>query len=277
VRVAELAHQVYGPRDGPAVLLVHGFPFDRRMWRFQVNTLATAGLRVIAPDLRGFGSSDGPSPTTMEGHAKDLLSLLDRMRVPKVTLVGFSMGGYVALALAAAAPDRIEGLVLIDTRANADSPEARSKRDATILDVQAHGPRGLVSKQIEAQLTESTRKSHRLLTEEVRELMLKQPKSSVLAAIQAMRDRPDRMALLPTLNVPALIVVGFHDRVTPVDAAQAMKDALPQAELHVIDGAAHLTPMERPHDLNQALLDWFGTKRASSLRSEPVSRPENLG
>lgn len=257
--MADLAHQVYGPREGPAVLLVHGFPFDRRMWRFQANALASAGLRVIAPDLAGFGQSDGASHTTMDAHARDLVALLDRLRVPKATVCGFSMGGYVALAFAAAAPDRLEGLVLIDTRAGADTPEGKAKREAVMADVQAHGTRGLVAKQIETQLTEATRKAQRLLVEEVRDLMLRQPKASVLAALQAMRDRPDRLALLRQLKVPALVVVGAEDKVTPPEAAKEMAGALLNAEMQVIEGAAHLTPMERPHEVNQAIIDWFAS------------------
>ena len=255
----ELAHQVYGPKDGPALLLVHGFPFDRRMWRMQANALASAGLRVIAPDLAGFGQSEVPGHLSMDGHARDLLQLLDRLRVAKVTVAGFSMGGYVALALAAAAPERLDGLILVDSRANADSEEARAKRDTLIDEVTAHGTRGLVAKQVEGQLTEATRKTQRLLVEEVRDLMHKQPKAAVIAALHAMRDRPDRRDLLRQLKVPALILVGSEDKVTPVEAAKEMAGLLVNAELQVIDGAAHLSPMERPHDVNQAIIDWFGS------------------
>ncbi len=256
--VPELAHQVYGPKEGPAVLLIHGFPFDRRMWRFQANALATAGLRVIAPDLAGFGQSEVPGHLNVDGHARDLLQLLDRLHVGKFTVCGFSMGGYVALAVAAAAPERLDGLVLIDSRANADSDEAKAKRDSLIDEVTAQGTRGLVAKQLESQLTEATRKGQRLLAEEVRELMLRQSKPAVLAALSAMRDRPDRRDFLKTLKVPALILVGSEDKVTPVEAAKEMAGLLVNSELQVIEGAAHLSPMERPHDVNQALVDWFG-------------------
>lgn len=254
----ELAHQVYGPRDGPAVLLVHGFPFDRAMWRFQANTLATTGLRVIVPDLAGFGRSEGMQDS-VDGFARDLVALLDRLHVQKCTVVGFSMGGYVALAFAAIAAARLEGLVLIDTRAGADSKEGRAKREGVIADVEKHGVRGLAMKQVESQLTETTRTTQRLLVDEVRMMMLRQPKAAVVGALKAMRDRPDRMELLPSIKVPVLILVGSEDKVTPLDAAKAMADALPNAELHVIEGAAHLSPMEKPHDVNQALTDWFAS------------------
>lgn len=256
--MSELAHQVFGPRDGPTLVLVHGFPFDRRMWRLQVGPLSQAGLRVVTLDLPGFGQSEG-SATTMEGHARAVLALLDRLRIAKATVAGFSMGGYVALALAALAPERLSGLILIDTRANADSADARTKRDAAMAEVQAHGVRPLAQRQIPSQFTAATRARHRLLVEEVRDLMLHQSKPAVLAGLQAMRDRPDRLASLAALQVPVLVLVGAEDGVTPLDAAQAMAQANARATLQVIAAAAHLSPMEQPEAVNQAILAWMAT------------------
>jgi pimeloyl-ACP methyl ester carboxylesterase len=222
--VAELAHSVHGPRDGPAVLLVHGFPFDGRMWRFQIGPLTAAGYRVVVPDLAGFGRSEGSSFATMEEAALDLLALLDRLHVEHAVAVGFSMGGYVALALAGLAPRRLSGLALVDTRAEADSPEAKAKRDQTVAQVQANGPRTLAMAMLANQLSEATRRDRRLLAEEVRGMMLRQPKAAVVAALQAMRDRPDRRDLLRGLQVPCLVVVGEKDPVTPPAAAHVMAD-----------------------------------------------------
>lgn len=247
---------MHGPRDGPAVLLVHGFPFDRAMWRFQVGPLTAAGYRVVLPDLAGFGQTEGASATTEEA-ALDLLQLLARLRIPQAVVVGFSMGGYVALALAALSPKTLSGLVLIDTRAEADSPEGKAKRDATIASVREHGTRNLAMAMVANQLTEATRNSERLLAQEVRALMLKQSKAGVLGALAAMRDRPDRRDVLKGLKVPALAVVGDKDTVTPPAAAQVIAD-LARCEVKVIAGAAHLSPMERPDDVNEALLEWLG-------------------
>lgn len=256
--MSELAHQVLGPRDGPAVVLVHGFPFDRRMWRFQASSLANAGLRVIIPDLAGFGQSEVPSPPTVEGHAQDIAQLLDRLHVEKATVVGFSMGGYVALAFADLFANRLTGLVLIDTRAEGDTPEAKGRRDAIIVEVLGHGVRGLAVRQIETQFTPATRQTKRLLVEEVRDMMFQQPKEAVTAALQAMRDRPDRRDVLRNLQVPCLVLVGEQDTVTPPAAAQVMAD-LSRAELVAIPGAAHLSPMEQPQAVNKALIDWFAS------------------
>ncbi|HJQ93936.1 MAG TPA: alpha/beta hydrolase [Candidatus Thermoplasmatota archaeon] len=260
--MADQSYAVHGPRDGPALLLIHGFPFDRAMWRFQVAPLTAAGYRVVVAELPGFGRTEEVgSPVkpleSVDAMAADLLRLLDRLRIAKAVPVGFSMGGYVALALAAQAKDRLAGLVLVDTRAEADSEEARKKRDATIADVQEHGTRSLAMAMIAGQLTEATRSTERLLTEEVRAMMLRQPKAAVAAGLKAMRDRPDRRDLLPSLACPVLILVGDQDKVTPLDSAKTMLGASRKGELKVIEGAAHLSPMERPDDVNEALLDWL--------------------
>lgn len=260
--MADLSYAVHGPRDGPAVLLIHGFPFDRAMWRFQIPALTSAGYRVVVPDLPGFGHSEDPGRkevalASVEAIAAELVRLLDRLRIAKCVVSGFSMGGYVALAVAAQVPTRLSGLVLIDTRAEADSTEGKAKRDATIAQVQKEGPRGLAMSLLAGQLTEATRKDERLLVEEVRTMMLRQPKASYVAALTAMRDRPDRHALLLTLSCPALVLVGDQDKVTPVESAKAMASALKDAELHVIAGAAHLSPMEQPDQVNEHLVAWL--------------------
>ncbi|HUR24752.1 MAG TPA: alpha/beta hydrolase [Candidatus Thermoplasmatota archaeon] len=260
--MADLSYAVHGPRDGPALLLIHGFPFDRAMWRFQVGPLTAAGYRVVVAELPGFGRTEEVgSPVqpldSVDAMATELLRLLDRLRISKAVPVGFSMGGYVALALAAQAKDRLAGLVLIDTRAEADSDEGRKKRDATIADVQKHGTRALAMAMLANQLTEPTRTGERLLAEEVRAMMLRQPKATVAGALKAMRDRPDRRDLLPTLSCPVLVVVGDQDKVTPLDCAKTMLGASRAGELVVVEGAAHLSPMERPDDVNEALIEWL--------------------
>lgn len=251
-------HQVFGPRDGPAIVLVHGFPFDRRMWRMQVGPLTQAGLRVVTVDLPGFGQNESPSGD-VDVHARVVLELLDHLRIPKATVAGFSMGGYVALAMAALAPHRLSGLILLDTRANADDEAGRTKRDGAIADVEAHGTRGLALRQIDTQFTAATRTQHRILVEEVRDLMLAQDKRAVVAGLQMMRNRPDRLQVLAQLDVPVLILVGSDDKVTPLDAAQAMASAAKDATLTVIDGAAHLSPMEQAAQVNRSIIDWMAS------------------
>jgi pimeloyl-ACP methyl ester carboxylesterase len=255
--MADLAHAVHGPRDGPAVLLIHGYPYDRAMWRFLVGPLTANGYRVLLPDLPGFGQSDPQPGMSMDSMADDVARLLDRLKVAKVAVVGFSMGGYVALAFAARHAQRLLGLALLDSKADADSPEGKQKREATLKEVAEHGVRAVVPGLIAAQLTEATRVSQLLLVEEVRAMMLRQSKAGVLAAVAAMRDRPDRTALMPSLAVPVLALVGEADKVTPPANATAMADAAKDGRFIAIAGAAHLTPMEQPRAVTDAVLDWL--------------------
>ncbi|MHB1260853.1 MAG: alpha/beta fold hydrolase [Thermoplasmatota archaeon] len=261
--MADLSYAVHGPRDGPALLLIHGFPFDRAMWRFQVGPLTAAGYRVVVAELPGFGRSEEVGGKvvpleSMDAMAAELVRIMDRLRIDRFVPMGFSMGGYVALAVAAKVPARLAGLILVDTRAEADSEEARKKRDATADQVQAHGTRQLAMAMMANQLTEATRTSERLLAEEVRAMMLRQPKAAVVAGLKAMRDRPDRRDLLKGLECPVLILVGEKDPITPPAAANVMADLARKSDLVTIPGAAHLTPMERPDEVNEAVLDWLG-------------------
>lgn len=255
--MADLAHAVHGPRDGPVVVLLHGFPFDRAMWRFQLGALTGNGYRVVLPDLPGAGQTDVDAAATVDSMADDVERLLVRLKIGKATVVGFSMGGYVALAFAVRHASKLAGLVLIDTRSGADTAEAKAKRDATITDVQAHGVRGLATGMLPKQLTETTRTQQRLLVDEVRAMMLRQPKAGVAAALGALRDRPDRTDALLGITAPSLVLVGEHDPITPPSDAQAMASALPKSTHKVIPGAAHLTPMEQPRLVTEALLDWL--------------------
>jgi len=263
--MADLWCAVNGPRDGRPVVLLHGFPFDHAMWRLQVGPLTAAGYRVVAPDLTGFGKSDGAVAASMDAYAADVQAALARLRIGRFVLAGFSMGGYVALALAARMADRLDGFVMIDSKAEADSEEGRKKRDAHIAQVQAHGIRALHVALLESQLTPETRQRERLLADEVRAMMLRQPKAAVVGALQAMRDRPDRMDVVRALPCPLLALAGSEDKVTPMAAAQAMAAAAKDGEAHAIAGAAHLSPMEQPDDANARLLDWLSRKAPAQV------------
>ncbi len=257
-----LSHAVLGPRDGPTVVLLHGFPLDRLMWRMQLGPLTGAGYRVVAIDLPGFGHGGAPlagdePEESIDAMALRVQTLLGHLRIAKCIVVGFSMGGYVALALAASSPDKLQGLVLCDTRSEPDSEEARAKRDATIADVRVYGVRVVAQAMLPNLLTAQTRTQRALLADEVRTMMMRQPKKSVLAALAALRDRKDRRPGLPHIACPTLVVVGEEDKVTPREAAQVMADGITGAKIEVIAKAAHLVPMERADEFNAALLGWL--------------------
>lgn len=228
----------------PPVVLVHAFPLDGRMWDAQRNHLA-AHTRVLAPDLPGFGASAGhPAGPDLDAWADALERLLAGRLGPRPAIVcGLSMGGYVALRLAGRHPARLAGLVLADTRARADDAAGRRARDEAIDTVSTDGVAALVETLLPKLLAEESPDE---LRGRVRDLALQQSREAVVAALRAMRDRPDSTPVLERVRVPTLVVAGEHDALTPPHEAAAMAARLPAGKLVVIEGAGHLSNLERP-------------------------------
>ncbi|HET7240174.1 MAG TPA: alpha/beta fold hydrolase [Gemmatimonadales bacterium] len=254
-----LAVEVRG--DGPAVLFVHGYPFDRSIWSHQVAALD--GYRRIAPDLRGMGASDAPDlGYSMEIYAADLAALLDVLAVEEVVLCGLSMGGYIAFECLRRWRQRVRGLVLMDTRAEADTVEGRKARDAAAALARDGGAEAVTESLLPQVLGRSTRSGASITAERVRGMMSSTPVPGLVGALAAMRDRPDSSPLLPELaGVPTLVVVGEEDALTPPDVARAMADRIPGARLVTIPGSGHLPPVERPVETTRALVEFLRTLR----------------
>jgi pimeloyl-ACP methyl ester carboxylesterase len=240
-------------------LLLHGYPLDGAMWRAQVNPLASAGLRVIIPDLPGHGQSPVQDPCTIEGMADAVLRELDRLKVRKCHVVGFSMGGYIALDIAIRHPERVNRMVLLDTRAEADTPQGRDGRMALLNEMKGKaGVKVLSNAMMPNLLTEATRTNRPLLAEEVRNMMMRQPLDGERAAMMALAERPDRRKDLGHIKAHTLILVGEHDKVTPPASAQVLADGIKASKLEVIPGAAHLSPLEAADEVNKHLLAILG-------------------
>lgn len=255
MELVDLPHSDHGPRSARAVILLHGFPLDHRMWRAQKEALEAAGARVIVPDLRGFGKAPaGRGSAAMREYAGDVLRLADRAGVGKFVLGGFSMGGYVALEVARQAPERLAGLLLVDTRAEPDSDEARAGRAKTADNVRAGGVGVVADAMLPKMLTAD---APQRLKDEVRDMMLSQKPEGVTQALLAMGSRADSRPLLPTLRVPTLVIVGQEDPVTPPEAAKVLAGGIAGARYAVVHGAAHLAPMERPDDVSHAIVAWL--------------------
>jgi 3-oxoadipate enol-lactonase len=254
-----LAVEVRG--DGPTVLFVHGYPFDRSIWSHQIAALD--GYRRIAPDLRGMGASDAPDlGYSMEIYAADLAALLDVLGVDEVVLCGLSMGGYIVFECLRRWRRRVRGLVLMDTRAEADTAEGRKARDAAAALARDRGAEAVTESLLPRVLGRSTRTGASITAERVRGMMSSTPVSGLVGALAAMRDRPDSSPLLPELaGLPTLVLVGEEDELTPPDTARAMADRIPGARLVTIPGSGHLPPVERPVETTRALLEFLRTLR----------------
>lgn len=240
--------------QGPVVVLLHAFPLDRSMWLPQIDPLADQ-YRVIAPDLPGFGDSTLKPDASMDGFADAVAEHLDEKEISEpVVLGGLSMGGYVALAFARRYPQRLRALVLADTRAEADGEAARANRDKMIT-LASHSPASAVIEQLVPKLIgPEALKSKPELVEAVVKLGSAQRPEAIVAALKALRDRPDATPGLASIRVPTLVLVGKHDALTPPDVAKHLADGIPNARLGVIERAGHLANAEEPRAFNDMLL-----------------------
>jgi len=253
-----LAADVRG--DGPALLFIHGFPLDRSLWAHQVAALA--GWRRIAPDLRGLGASQVlETGYSMAAYADDLARLLDRLEIRRAVVAGLSMGGYVAFEMLRRHRDRVAGLILMDTRAEADGAEARAAREQMIALARAEGVREVAERMLPRLVGRSTQQTQPHLVEQVREMMARAPLPGVVGALGAMRDRADATPLLPEIAVPTLVVVGQEDEMTPPATARALTEAIPSAAMTVIPGAGHLAPLEAPTAVTRVCAEFLEAMR----------------
>lgn len=251
-----LAYADKGPENSARVplVLVHGHPFDHTMWHPQLTEFS-AGRRVIAPDLRGYGASPvTPGSVPLSRHAEDLAGLLDHLGMDTFVLAGLSMGGQIVMECHDRLGDRIRGLVLADTFPAAETPEGRRLRHAMADRLLAEGMRGYADEVLEkmvAPYADPGVKAH------AHRMMTATSPAGAAAALRGRAERPDYRALLTRVAVPALVLVGADDTYTPVADAEAMHAALPDSVLHVVDGAAHLPNLERPAEFNRALGDFL--------------------
>lgn len=240
---------------GPAVILLHGYPFDRSMWRDQIRVVVAAGYRAIAPDLRGLGESAFAGETTTMGQmARDVLVLMSQLEVDRATVCGLSMGGYVALEFAQLFPSRLNALILAGTRAPADSEEEKQGRQQQVELMLTKGMKPVAEGSLMKLLARITLEEKPEVVAGVRRMILQSNPHGAAAAQRGMAARRDYSSDLPRINVPALIIVGREDTIRPVSDAGFMHDRIPGSRLEIIDAAAHMTTMEQPEIFNRALL-----------------------
>lgn len=252
---------------GVPLLFVHGFPLDHTMWAAQIDALASRA-RVIAPDLRGFGESplgpiDASRGVTMEQYADDLAELLESLSIREpVVLCGFSMGGYVAWQFVRKYTERLRALVQIDTRAAADSDEARAGRLKMAENVAEWGSARVAEMMGPKLFAPQSFQNLPGAVSEVRAVVGRTAPAAIAAAQRGMAARPDMTGFLPRIDVPTLLIAGAHDALIPPAEMKSIAAAIPLAKFVLITDAGHMTTMENPAAVNAALAAFITTLQA---------------
>lgn len=258
LRGVEIEYDVAGQRSGLPVVLIHGFPFSREMWKPQVEALKKEHY-VITYDVRGHGGSGtGDGQYTMEYFVDDLIGLLESLKLSSVVVVGLSMGGYIALRAFERHPERFRGLVLCDTKSEADNNDGKIRRAMQAKSVKWDGVEKFAEAFLKAVFHEKTFETNPGAVSLIRSVIEKTTSQSIAGTLIALAARTDSTSLLFTIKVPTLILVGQHDAVTPPSSSQAMAEKVPGAVMHVIPRAGHLSNLENPEEFNKHLLKFLG-------------------
>jgi pimeloyl-ACP methyl ester carboxylesterase len=261
--------------SGDALLFLHAFPFQAAMWDYQVDAFE-ATHRCLAVDMPGFGGSESPvseKPASMQRWAALVAGVLDQLGVDKVTVVGCSMGGYLAMALLRHHPDRVEKLVLADTRALSDDGPAAARRSDTQNQIRSGSELTSLAKSlVESQLSSGSMGRSDLVSY-VHALADGATPEGWIGALEAMKTRPDSMLLLRQAQRPAMVIVGELDRITPIADARSLRLFL-KGELVVIPNVGHLPNLEDPIAFNEALARFLGVELTEAVADEPEAADE---
>lgn len=271
VPVGDTRLAVFTAGSGIPLVLLHAFPLDHGMWERQ-GPLAEQ-VRLIVPDLRGFGGSGETLPESIAQLADDTVALLDALHVTGPAVVcGVSMGGYVAQQIVARHPDRVAAAVLVDTKLEADTPEARAGRADLAAKVGRLGQGILADAMIPRLLGESNESRDLPGRAEneglLRRLILAQPVATIQAALTALGDRPDMTDAMRQARPPMLLVVGAEDAITPPACLELAETVIPHARLLIVPHAGHMVPLEQPTLFNEAVLEFLRELPAGLLAAE---------
>jgi len=236
------------------ILFLHGFPFDRSTWQKQLDFLQVL-QRSIAIDIRGFGETSGGNATpSIALFADDLINFMDAHKIEKAIVCGLSMGGYIVLNAIDRYPERFEAIILSDTQCVADTAEQKENRQNAIADVLKNGSENFAETFLEKVFSEKVFMQQPELVEEVKNIILNTHQDSIASGLKAIAIRADMCTSLERIEVPALIICGSEDQITPPAQAEAMHRAIKNSELRTIKGAGHLSNQEKPIEFNRHVL-----------------------
>jgi 3-oxoadipate enol-lactonase len=239
-----------GQHESPVIIFIHGFPFNKSMWNLQQEELKE-NYRVITYDIRGHGNSDaGTGEFSIELFVKDLLNLMDELKIDKTVLCGLSLGGYIALNAVENYPERFNALILSDTQCTADTPEAKEKRIKAIESINKAGVEKYADESIKNLFSPESFMLRKAEIAAVREMIVKTSEQSLCNTLNALSVRKETCSKLTEIKMPVLILVGKEDKITPPAAAQFMFEKIRGSFLKIIEHAGHLSNLENPGEFN---------------------------
>jgi pimeloyl-ACP methyl ester carboxylesterase len=231
--------------NGAPVILLHPFPLHHEFWTPAGQVLSNR-YRLVVPDLRGHGDSEaGAGPATMAKHAFDLAKVCDQEGVGRAAFVGVSIGGYILFEFWRRFRERVETLVLCNTRASAETGQSRATRLQSAADVMERGIDPFIESMVPKLLGRTTLETRPDLVDSVRQMMAKMSPEDVNLVQKGMADRPDSIPTLKTINVPTLVVAGEEDAAIPAAEAEFMRHNIAGAMLRVIPKAGHYAALEQ--------------------------------
>lgn len=247
--------------SGTPLLLIHGYPLNRTMWEPQLHGLADVA-HVIAPDLWGFGESEPVSDTTMRIYAEEVRDLAEALGAAEPAVVcGLSMGGYVAFEYFRRYRGRVAGLILANTKAGADTPEGKAGRDKGATLAKEQGAAAIAEAMLPKMLSPKTYASNSELVQRVKRMMESASVPGIVAALMAMKERPDSTPTLLEIKQPALVVGGADDQLFPQSEFETIAKGLSNGRLETLPDAGHMSNLEQPELFNQAVRLYLGKLR----------------
>lgn len=252
---SEIFYSVRG--SGPPVVLLHPFPANHHFWDECVPYLENR-YQLVMPDLRAHGESQpGEGAAGMEKHARDLARLCDELEIGRAVFAGVSIGGYVMFEFWRQFRPRVAALVLANTRAGADSDEARANRAKAIQDIQQRGPTPFIDAMLPNLLGETTLRSRLDRVEAARSMMARMTVRGLVAALQGLTARPDSVSTLRMIDVPTLIIAGEEDTLVPRAETERMRSNISDSRLEAVPRAGHYAALEQPEFTGRLLREWL--------------------
>lgn len=241
------------------LLLLHGFPLDHTMWQPQIDYFSERGWKVIALDLRGYGQSrhNPEEVSTMDLKAQDAAALLDHLGIAKAVVMGLSMGGYVSFAFYRQFPEKVRALILADTKAEPDAPQARENRYKLREAVRQQGSQAARDVMLPVMFSPELHRQGGAMLESLEAIMLRTNPTAIISTLPGLAERPDRVPELPGITVPVLVIHGEKDQLMPVGNAQLTAQAIPGAHFVGVPEAGHMANIENAEFFNRAIEDFL--------------------